>query len=100
MHKDFAYSEEYDQTSTPSKDDLALLLHDITTKGEGKVMVDLQDVEPVFEGFVIKIEKVFDPRWSFMITVIVLFLLDVAVCKFKFKWIHEIIFDRKRKKEL
>ena len=100
VHKDFAYSEEYDQTSTPSKDDLALLLHDITTKGEGKVMVDLQDVEPVFEGFVIKIEKVFDPRWSFMITVIVLFLLDVAVCKFKFKWIHEIIFDRKRKKEL
>jgi hypothetical protein len=26
--------------------------------------------------------------------------LDVAVCKFKFKWIHEIIRDNKRKKNL
>ena len=100
VRKDFAYSEEYDQTATPSKDDLELLLNDITTKGEGKVMTDLQDVEPVFEGFVIKLEKVFDPRWSFIIAAIVLFLLDVAVRKFKFKWIHEIIRDRKRKNEL
>ena len=58
------------------------------------------EVEPVFEGFVIKVEKIFDPRLSFMIAAIVLFLLDVAVRKFKFKWIHEIIRDRKRKKEL
>ena len=31
---------------------------------------------------------------------IVLFLLDVAVRKFKFKWIHEIVRDRKAKKAL
>ena len=32
------------------------------------------------------------------IVAIVLFLLDVAVRKFKFKWIHEIIADKKEKR--
>jgi hypothetical protein len=34
-----------------------------------------------------------------MIAVLVLFLLDVAVRKFKWKWIHEIVRDNKEKKE-
>ena len=33
-----------------------------------------------------------------MILVTVLFLLDIAVRKFKFKWIHELIRDAKEKK--
>lgn len=100
VRKDFAYSEEYDQTAVPAEENLKALLTELTEKGEGQLMEDLQEVEPVFEGFVVKIEKIFDPRLSFMIAAIVLFLLDVAVRKFKFKWIHEIIRDNKRKKEL
>jgi len=100
VYKTFSYSEEYDQTVIPAETDLKGLLGDIATKGGGKLIDDLQDVEPVFEGFVLELEKVFDPRLSFMIAAIVLFLLDIAVCKFKFKWIHEIIRDSKRKKEL
>jgi len=34
---------------------------------------------------------------ALIIAAIVLFLLDVAVRKFKFKWIHEIIRERKEK---
>lgn len=100
VHKEFSYSEEYDQAALASKAEQKELLTTLVEKGEGKLMEDLIEVEPVFEGFVIKVEKIFDPRLSFMIAAIVLFLLDVAVRKFKFKWIHEIIRDRKRKKEL
>ena len=100
VRKNFSYSEEYDQMATPAEEDLKTLLTELTNKGEGKLMEDIQDVEPVFEGFVIKLEKIFDPRLTFMIMAITLFLLDIAVRKFKFKWIHEIIRDNKRKKEL
>ena len=67
--------------------------------GKGVLLEDLEFVDPVFDGFVTELEKVFDPRMLFMILAIVLFLLDIAVCKFKFKWIHEIVRERKRKKE-
>ena len=45
------------------------------------------------------IPKSFDPRYLFMILALVLFLTDVAVRKFKFKWPHEIVraFRDKRK---
>ena len=33
-----------------------------------------------------------------MILVLVLFLLDIAVRKFKFKWIHELVRERKEKR--
>jgi hypothetical protein len=34
-----------------------------------------------------------------MIIAIVLFLLDIAVRKFKFKWIHEMVRESREKKE-
>ena len=39
-----------------------------------------------------------DPRVAFAIVIIVLFLLDVAVRKFKFKWPHEIVRERREAK--
>ena len=45
-----------------------------------------------------EIAKSDDPRLAFIIAAIVLFLLDIAVRKFKFKWLHEIIRERKNKK--
>ena len=53
----------------------------------------------VFANFVTSIPKSFDPRYVFMILALVLFLLDVAVRKFKFKWPHEIVRSYKDKRK-
>ena len=45
------------------------------------------------------IEKVFDPRYLFMIIAIILFVTEIAVRKFKFKWLHEIIREARDKKQ-
>ncbi len=95
VYKTFAYSKEYDTANEYTEEDLIALLTSITQKSEGEVLTDLEDTAAVLVGFVTKLERVFDPRLSFMILAIVLFLLDIAVCKFKFKWIHEIIRERK-----
>ena len=52
------------------------------------------------ENLVRTLARSFDPRILFAILIIVMFLLDVAVRKFKFKWPHEIIRDHKEKKKL
>ena len=52
----------------------------------------------MFEGFVPALLRTYDPRLALMITAMVLFLLDIAVRKFKFKWIHEIVREHKAKK--
>jgi len=100
VRKSFAYSEEYDQTTVVTDEVLQGKLIELATTGEGSLIVDLEDTSAVFNGFTPFVEKVFDPRWLFMILAIALFLLDVAVCKFKFKWIHEIVRDYKRKKNM
>ena len=41
-----------------------------------------------------------DPRIVMMIVLLVLFLMDIAVRKFKWKWPHELIRDRKAKKAM
>ena len=41
-----------------------------------------------------------DPRIPMMIALLILFLLDIAVRKFKWKWPHELIRDRKAKKAM
>ena len=73
-------------------------LDELAERGNGVRVQDLEDPKEIFEGFVTAIDKTFDPRFLFMIMAIVLFLLDIAVRKFKFKWIHEIIRDYKKKK--
>lgn len=100
IHKSFAYSKEYDQTIVVDETKLKEELSNLANAGNGSLITDLEDNKAVFKGFVVSIEEVFDPRWLFMILAIVLFLLDVAVCKFKFKWLHEIIRDYKRRKNM
>ena len=53
----------------------------------------------VFDNFDKTIEKVFDPRYLFMIIAIILFVTEIAVRKFKFKWLHEIIREARDKKQ-
>ena len=99
-YKTFSYSEEYDETMLLAEEERKALMASITEKGKGTLIEDMEDMDSVLKGFQTKLEKTFDPRFSFMIAAIVLFVLDIAVCKFKFKWIHEIIRDRKRKNDL
>ena len=58
----------------------------------------LENPSEIFENFVTAIDKSFDPSFPFMIMAIILFLLDIAVRKFKFKWPHELIREYKEKK--
>ena len=100
IFKTFSYSAEYDETLLLSEADQLTMLTSVTEKGQGTLIQNIEDVDTVLKGYITRLERVFDPRFSFMIMAIVFFLLDIVVCKFKFKWIHEIIRDRKRKNEL
>ncbi len=91
----FSYSKEYnifesDKTATT-------FLTDLTASGNGELLNNGADV---FLKYDTNIHKTFDPTITFLIIAIVLFLLDVAVRKFKFKWIHEIVRDRKERKRI
>lgn len=95
FYKDFAYSAEYNEfvDLEAAKDNLAAL----ATNGKG---VAQEEDTPgiVLEGFSTGIHKEYDPRVLFMILAIVFFLLDIAVRKFKFKWIHELVREYQEKK--
>ena len=76
------------------------MLEDLAQKGDGARVEDLKNPWEVFDNFVTSIKHTYDPRFLFMILSIILFLTDIAVRKFKFKWPHEIIRDYKNKKRL
>ena len=67
----------------------------LAVAGRGSVV---DEAESVFESFEKTIKLVHDPRDWYAITIIILFLLDIAVRKFKFKWPHEIIRERREKR--
>lgn len=91
IFKSFSYSEEYDKLVDSSA---AGLLAEIAQKGGGE-MIPIDAPEKALLGFRTSFLREFDPTLAFMITAMILFLLDVAVRKFKFKWIHEIIREKK-----
>ena len=94
LYKTLSYSKEYDGfADTDAAADLAALLAE---RGNGYVLTDPLEV---FENAVDYLHIVIDPRLVFAILIIVLLLLGVIVRKFKWKWPHEIIRDRKRKAE-
>ena len=96
FYKSFAYSKEYDlfpDAETTGE----VYMTELAEQGRGEVLSDALDV---FASFSKTIHKVFDPRWLFAIVAMVLFLLDIAVRKFKWKWPHEIIRERREKKAL
>ena len=94
IYKALAYSKEYDLFR-----DLELaeaLMTNIANTTDGQV---IEDPIQVFENAVKYLHNVIDPKIFCIITALVLFLLDIAARKFKWKWPHEIIKD-KRAKEL
>ena len=94
VYRSFSYSEEYDAFVSETAG--AELLHSLAESGNGKTLTDPVET---FASFTRTLEKVTDPRILFLIIMIVSLLLDVAVRKFKFRWIHEIIRDKKAQKE-
>ena len=89
----FSYSEEYNvfTEKTPIGEELMTML---AADGKGVVVSDPAEV---FESFSGTIKKEIDPRVVFLILSIIFVLLDIAARKFKFKWPHEIIRERKLK---
>ncbi len=90
-YRTFSYSEEYDNNQEITDLTLAENLENLAEAANGKLIADNEDPMEVFANFVTSIPKSFDPRYLFMILALVLFLTDVAVRKFKFKWPHEIV---------
>lgn len=102
-YKAVSYSEEYDAFTDEATEGEEIVapeefLASLAERGNGVAIEDLEDPVEIFEGFVTDIDKEFDPRFVFMILLICLFLLDLAVRKFKFKWPHELIREYKEKK--
>lgn len=89
----FSYSEEYNTFADVS--DREEFLATLAANGKG---VAIEETEEVFNDFDVILHRTFDPRLAFIITAVILFLLDVAVRKFKFKWIHELVRESKEKK--
>lgn len=98
--KDFAYSEEYNFFETDeSKLQLKADLTSLAERGNGAYVTDIEDTEQLLNAED-TITKVWDPRTLFMILTIIMMLIDIAVRKFKFKWPHEIIRERRQKKNM
>ena len=95
VYKAFSYSAEYNYFV--DEDACENLMSDMALDGDGETLTDGWQV---FENLVTAFDRAYDPRVLFAILIIVFFLLDVAVRKFKFKWPHEIIRDHKEKKKL
>ena len=96
-YKDFSYSLEYAQDAEDTLPP-AELIAQIARRGNGVVIEDTEGLGHIFENFVTDLERVFDPRWLFMGLAMALFLLDIIVRKFKFKWPHELIREYREKR--
>ena len=94
-YKTFSYSAEYNSFEDPAQG--IALMDKLAELGGGKTVISAEDV---FENNQLYIHKVINPKPTFAIISLVLFLLDIAVRKFKFKWPHEIVRDKKLKKQL
>ena len=92
LYKTLAYSLEYDAFA--DKKGAEALLATLAERSDGYV---LSDPLEVFENAVEFLHIIIDPRVLFAILIIVFFLVDIAARKFKWKWPHEIIRERKQK---
>ena len=97
IHKTLSYSREYEVYDN-NEENYKDLLSTLARYGNGILVEDLDDPHSIIDSFETVIYKEFDPRYLFSIIIIILFLLDVAVRKFKFKWPHEIIAKYREKK--
>ncbi len=95
VYKALPYSQEYNAFRDP--DEAEALMAKLALNGNGAVITEGWQV---FENAVKFLHRTIDPRLAFIITALVLFLLDIAVRKFKWKWPHEIVRDRKARESM
>ncbi len=95
IYKALAYSKEYDMFL--EGDDASILIVSLAESGHGAV---LDTPYQIYENASQHMHKIIDPLIVFLIIVLTFFLLDIAVRKFKWMWPHEIIRDRKAKKDM
>lgn len=95
IYKALAYSKEYDMFYDDQT--AATLIVSLAESGHGEV---IDNPFQIYENASQYLHKIIDPLITFLIILLCLFLLDIAVRKFKWKWIHEIIRDRKVKKNM
>jgi hypothetical protein len=91
-YKTLAYSKEYDAFA--DKEAAKKLAEELSLASNGVVITEPIEV---FDNAVEYIHIVLDPRIVFAVIIIVFFLVDIAARKFKWKWPHEIIRDKKRR---
>ena len=89
-YKALGYSQEYNAfADEEAAEEYAALL---AQNGRG---TQITDPWQVYENVAQFLHEVIDPRLPFIIAAIALLLLDIAVRKFKWKWPHEIVRDRR-----
>ena len=94
-YKALGYSKEYDAFRDVKEAETLMI--ELADGGRGNVVTDPWQI---YDSAALYVHKVIDPTIAFIISVIALFLLDIAVRKFKWKWPHEIIRDRKARAEM
>ena len=97
IYKAFAYSDEYNLSQTEEEEIVADMTA-LAQIGGGSFIEDTDDPVEVIENFTIVFDREFDPRFLFLILIIIMFLMDIAVRKFKFKWPHELIREYRSKR--
>jgi hypothetical protein len=95
IFKTFSYSQEYNMFLDAEQGEELMKSFAI---GGGGQMID--KANEIYHEIAKTLHRSYDPRIPMIITALALFLLDVAVRKFKFKWPHEIVRDIKAKKAL
>jgi hypothetical protein len=95
LYKVLPYSKEYNAFT--DKDAAEELMNSLASDTNGVVV---ENPFQIFENAVEYLHIVIDPRILFAIIIIVCFLIDIAVRKFKWKWPHEIIREKKLKKKM
>lgn len=97
LRRTFSYSDEYDGMREPEEG--IALLADLAQSGNGNVL-STDNPALVFASFEARLDGSFNPALVLLIIAAVCILIDIAVRKFKFKWLHEIIRDKKAMKEV
>lgn len=82
----FSYSYEYDTFRDSTEG--YVVLSEIVSKGNGGL---LDAKAPLFTSETLTVTEDYDPLIPLIIVMLVAFLCDIAVRKFKFKWPHEIV---------
>ena len=95
IYKVLSYSKEYDAFT--DKDAAEKLMESLSLDTNGVVV---RNAMQIFENAVEYLHIVIDPRIIFAIIIIICFLTDIAVRKFKWKWPHEIIREKRLKAKL